>query len=106
MVETPYTLAMYRVKPGQEEMFVTAWDDLARTFTKLTQPPLWGTLIRSTSERSLFYSFGPWRSASHVQKMRDHPDAAAAFARIAATCVEMTPGNYEMVRHVDVGSEG
>jgi hypothetical protein len=106
MVETPYTLAMYRVKPGQEEKFVLAWDDLARTFTKLPHPPLWGTLIRSTSEPDVFYSFGPWRSASDVQTMRDHPDAGAAFARIAAACEQMTPGNYEMVRHVDVGSEG
>jgi heme-degrading monooxygenase HmoA len=101
-----YTLAMYRVKAGEEDAFVSAWNELARTFSALPAPPLWGTLIRHRTDRTLFYSFGPWRSPEHVAAMRGHPAAAEAFGRLHRLCDEMTPGDYEMVTHVDVAGGG
>lgn len=98
-----YTLAMYRVKEGREDEFVAAWRGLARTFESLPEPPLWGTLIRHRSERTLFYSFGPWRSAEHVGAMRASREAGEAFARLRGLCEELTPGDYEVVTHVEVG---
>jgi heme-degrading monooxygenase HmoA len=97
-----YTLAKYRVKDGQEEEFVRRWNELAATFSSLPDPPLWGTLIRHASDRTLYYSFGPWRSGADVRAMRDSPAAAGAFRGLAAVCEEITPGDFEVVRHVDV----
>jgi len=102
MSERAYTLAMYRVKAGQEDAFVSAWGALAETFSSLPEPPLWGTLIRHRTDPTLFYSFGPWRSAEHVRAMRENPAAAKAFGRLREFCDELTPGDYEVVTHVDV----
>lgn len=97
-----YTLAMYQVKAGREDEFVAAWNELASTFSSLPEPPLWGTLIRHRADRTLFYSFGPWRSPEHVRAMRESPAAGAAFARLRGLCEELTPGDFEVVTHVDV----
>ena len=107
MSEQAYTLAMYRVKEGQEDAFIAAWYWLADTFSLLPDPPLWGTLIRHRTDRTLFYSFGPWRRHEDVAAMRQNPEAQAAFGRLHQLCEEMTPGDYEVVTHVDLhGSEG
>lgn len=100
-----FTLASYRVKDGQEEAFLAQWDHLARMFSSLPDPPLWGALIRHMRDRSLFYSFGPWRSEEHVHAMRDSPVAAAEFAKLQAYCVAITPGEYEIVKLVEVEPE-
>lgn len=95
-----YTLATYRVIPGKEDDFIRTWHDLAATFSGLPHPPLWGALIRSTRDPTLFHSFGPWDHADHVASMRKSPEAQAAFKAIQALCVEMLPGDYELVAHV------
>ncbi|HLM02905.1 MAG TPA: hypothetical protein VK400_17770 [Pyrinomonadaceae bacterium] len=41
MSEQAFTLAMYRVKEGEEKAFVSAWSDLAETFSSLPNPPIW-----------------------------------------------------------------
>jgi hypothetical protein len=100
-----YTLATYKVIPGKETEFIEAWSNLAATFSALPNPPYWGTLVRSTADPTLFHSFGPWERASDVVAMRNDPDANAAFQKIAATCQNMSPGNYEIVTHVKVRDE-
>ena len=104
MDEQAYTLAMYRVKAGQEEAFISTWNELADTFSSLPNPPLWGTLIRHQTERTLFYSFGPWQNAEHVKAMRENPEAQAVFGKIYELCIELTPGDFEVITHVDVQS--
>jgi hypothetical protein len=105
MSKQAYTLAMYRVKEGQVEAFISAWNELAGAFSALPEPPLWGTLIRHREDRTLFYSFGPWRSPEHVRAMRGSAAAGAAFGRLRELCVELTPGDFELVTHVDVEAE-
>ncbi|MEP7029154.1 MAG: hypothetical protein ABI960_11200 [Candidatus Eisenbacteria bacterium] len=63
-----FSLATYRVLPGKEAEFMTAWESLAATFAALPHAPYWGMLIRSL-------------------------------------CREMTPGGYEVIRHVEVREE-
>lgn len=100
-----YTLATYKVLRDKEAEFLDAWNDLAATFSSLERAPYWGVLIRSTDDPMLFHSFGPWDHPDDVLAMRKDPDADAAFQRIAATCSEMTAGNYEQVKHVKVRDE-
>ena len=101
-----YTLAMYRVKAGREDEFVAAWNELVSTFSSPPEPPQWGTLIRHRADRTLFYSCGPRRTLEHVRAMRESPAAGAAFARIRELCEELTPGDFEVVTHVDVRGAG
>ena len=97
-----YTLARYRVKPGQEDAFVAAWNALADSFGSLPAAPIWGALVRSQTEPEVYYSFGPWRSDADIKAMRSDPRARDAFARISEHCVEMAPGDFDLVRRVVV----
>jgi quinol monooxygenase YgiN len=100
-----YTLATYKVIPGKEDEFIEAWDRLAATFAQLPEPPYWGVLLRSRANPALFHSFGPWETAEHIAAMRNNPAAGAAFRAIGALCDKMSPGAYEIVRHVQVRNE-
>ena len=97
-----YTLATYRVIPGKEDDFIRTWNDLAATFKSLPDPPQWGVLLRSIQDPALFHSFGPWDSAEHIATMRKSPEAMAAFKALQDLCIDMLPGDYEVVATVRV----
>jgi heme-degrading monooxygenase HmoA len=97
-----YTHAMWRVSPGKEMLFIEKWTRLAEAFAALPGKPLWGTLIRSRDDRSLFYSFGPWRSADDVAAMRASEPAQRALRELRELCDAATPASFELVKHVDV----
>jgi heme-degrading monooxygenase HmoA len=102
MNDQAFTLAKYRVKEGREEDFINSWNGLAEIFSSLTNPPLWGTLIWHQTDRTLFYSFGPWQSMEDVKAMRANDKAQDAFRRLNELCVELIPGDFEVITHVDV----
>ncbi len=102
MIGTPYTLAMWKVRPGKAAEFEAAWKDLADIFSSLRHPPVEGTLLRSQADPQLYYSFGPWRSDADVAAMRADAKAQAGLARLQALCDEATPGAYHVVMHVTV----
>jgi quinol monooxygenase YgiN len=103
---TYYTHAEWRVRPGREAEFVTAWRALSEAFAALPARPLWGTLLQSEREPALFYSFGPWASAADIAAMRADPGARSALERVAALCEHATPGGYREVAHVDLRGVG
>lgn len=99
---TFYTLAEWRVTRGREDEFIAAWRRLAEAFSALPAQPIWGTLVRSEREPTLFYSFGPWPSEESIARMRADPIAQVAIARAAALCDSATPGAFRQVEHVDL----
>ena len=103
-VEKPtyYTHAEWRVRPGREADFIEAWRALSATFASLSARPLWGTLLASESDPTLFYSFGPWASVADIEAMRADPAARTAIERVVAMCDRATPGTYKEVAHVDL----
>lgn len=102
----PFTLATYRVKPGQADVFIERWQQLAQTFSSLESPPFWGTLIRSKTHPNVFHSFGPWEKPEDVAAMRSSEEAGAAFSAIHEVCDDLTPDDYEVVVHVRVRPGG
>lgn len=104
MSDVVYTLGEWRVRPGQESAFIAAWKELGAVFAGLPDPPGTGTLIRSTSDPALFYSFGPWDRMEHVEEMRRSPEAEAALGRLLQLCTEATPGAFRLVAEVPPGS--
>jgi heme-degrading monooxygenase HmoA len=106
MQELPFTLATYRVKSGREDEFIERWNGLAETFSSLDRPPSWGILLRSQTDRGLFHSFGPWEKRQDVEAMRSSAQAAAAFRSIHELCDELSPDDYDVVRHVRVRKGG
>jgi hypothetical protein len=75
---------------------------LGLDFRRIEAPPEWGALIRSTRDPTLFHSFGPWDEAEHIAAMRTSPEASAVFTAMQALCVEILPGDYELVAHIHV----
>ena len=102
---TIYTHAEWRVCPGEEAAFVAAWAQLAALFGRLPAPPRWGTLLRSTTDPTLFYSFGPWRASADVAAMRADAAVQAALATLREHWESARPGMYEVVRHVVIDDD-
>lgn len=98
MREQVYTLGIWRVRPGKEAEFVTAWQELGQIFANLPRPPIGkGTLIQSLSDSTLFYSFGPWGRLEDVQAMRESPRAQEGIRKLMELCTEATPGSFRVV---------
>lgn len=92
-----YTLGAWRVKPGQEEAFISAWKELGDYFLSLPTPPGPGQLIQSLDDPHQFYSFGPWPSLEAVQAMRGDPRTPRMIGNLSALCDEAKPGGYRLV---------
>jgi hypothetical protein len=100
MDEVYYTLAMWRVKPGNEKVFVAAWLDLSALFGALPGPPGTGRLLQSVTDPSLYYSFGPWHKLQDIDAMRADPHAREALKRLMDLCTEAAPGTFRQVAEV------
>lgn len=97
MTNPYYTLGTWRVKEGREADFIAAWKAVGEAFYQLPRPPGPGTLLRSESDPSLYYSFGPWDRLEDIQAMRNDPRARAAIARLVDLCIEASPGTFRVV---------
>jgi heme-degrading monooxygenase HmoA len=64
-----YTLALWKVKLGREEEFISAWRDLAAG-TKADFPGASAVLLRDRDTPNLFVSSGPWESLEQSQQWR------------------------------------
>lgn len=99
MEDPVYTHAAWRVRPGRQQDFIAAWEELGRIFSELPNPPAGpGTLIQSVEDPLQFYSFGAWRSAEDVAAMRGDPRAQRGIETARSLCTEATPGMYQVVR--------
>jgi hypothetical protein len=96
MDRMPYTSAQWTVRPGQEEAFVAAWQEVGKAFLRLPRPPAWGILLRSEEDPRRFVSFGPWPDNEAIDAMRADAKAADALNRIRALCEEASPGAYHV----------
>lgn len=101
MTPTAYTIARWRVAPGQEEAFRTAWVELVEALTRLARPPLCGTLLQHRTDPTLFYSFGPWDDAEDIDQMCHDPAGQDAFLKVAALCVDAEPGVFRLVEKIE-----
>jgi len=92
-----YTLGLWRVKPGQDEVFIAAWKELGEYFLSLPTPPGQGVLVQSLDDAQLFYSFGPWPSLEAVQAMRANPSTPEKIGKLSTLCEEAKPGGFRVV---------
>jgi len=99
--EQAYMVSLWRVTAGQEEAFRAAWLELAQVFVGSRNPALFGVLLQHETDRTLFYSFGPWNSMADVEAMRRSAEAQDAFLKVTSLCDEAQPGAYHLVEFVD-----
>lgn len=92
-----YTLGVWHVQDGRQPEFITAWKELGEIFNSLPNPPGKGILIQSTTDTTLFYSFGPWENAEAVDAMRNNERAREGIGKLMAMCTEAAPGSFRVV---------
>ena len=95
-----YTLGRWVVKAGQEAAFIESWKEVGAFFLSLPEPSGPGTLVQSTDNPKLFYSFGPWPNAGAAAAMRANPGTPGVIGQLAALCDEATPGMFRLVATV------
>ena len=96
---TVYTLGVWTVRPGREDEFVAAWDQLGQ-WTLEQGYDTHGTLVRDRDNPKRFISFGPWRSVDEAQRWRDTEGFRQRLARIEETLESFEPGTYDVVMSV------
>ena len=93
-----YSLGVLRAKPGKEGELLAAWQALCDGFAQLDHPPVGNiTLVQSTTEPSLHYSFAPWRTLEDFQAIWSNPRLLEGFRKMADCCSEATPGVFRVV---------
>jgi heme-degrading monooxygenase HmoA len=92
-------MGVWRVKPGRDEDFVNAWDELAR-WTVESGFDSTGTLLRDRSQPGRFVSFGPWPSVEAVEEWRASPGFAERLGALRNTLEGFEPGTYDVVLRV------
>lgn len=97
MEQQVYTLGVWHVYEGQQQEFINAWKELGEIFGSLPDPPGKGILIQSTSDSTLFYSFGPWYSLEAIEAMRNDHRAQEGIRKLIVLCTESTPGSFHVV---------
>lgn len=90
-VGTPFTLAEWIVRPGNETAFIEAWDRFAG-WTAGHQPgAMVGALLQDTADPRRFVSYSPWGSPEEIAAWRGSPEFRAAFERFRELCESITP---------------
>ncbi|MEX0648935.1 MAG: hypothetical protein WEA56_01530 [Balneolaceae bacterium] len=97
MKQQIYTLGAWHVQDGKQQEFITAWKELGEVFGALPDPPGKGILIQSTSDSTLFYSFGPWNNMEAIEIMRNNPQAQEGIQKLIDLCTEAAPGSFRVV---------
>jgi heme-degrading monooxygenase HmoA len=64
-----YTVGLWKVKPGEEDAFVSAWRDMA-TATANEHAGASAILLRDRDTPTLFISAGPWDSLEKIEAWR------------------------------------
>ena len=99
-----YTLALWKVKPGREEEFISAWRDLAAG-TKSDFPGASAVLLRDRDTPNLFVSSGPWESLEQSQQWRASSTFTEGVAKIREVLEDFEPHTMDPVVTIDRGKQ-
>jgi heme-degrading monooxygenase HmoA len=76
-----YSLGIWLVKPGREDDFVRAWQEMARR-TEEAFPGRKAVLLHDQDVHNRFISTGPWESAEQIGQWRQSPAFTEGLAAI------------------------
>ena len=94
-----YTLGIWTVRPGSEDDFVRAWEDMGRE-TKKQFPTASGTLLRDHAQPNRFVSFGPWESLEQVVAWRESSAFTEGLAKIREVLDGFEPNTMDLVTRI------
>jgi quinol monooxygenase YgiN len=93
----PYTIGVWRVKPGRADEFVAAWTEFADWTLANVEGAGRGRLLRDTADENRFVSFGPWESLAAIDDWRAQPGWQERVAAIRELLDGFEPSTLELV---------
>ena len=93
----PYTMGIWRVKPGGADEFVAAWSEFADWKIEHAEGTGWGKLLQDTADAHRFISIGPWESLAAIDAWRAHPGWQDRVARIRDLLEGFEPFTLEAI---------
>ena len=96
----PYTLGNWTAKPGREEEFVAAWQEIADWTRREVGGTSWARLLRDVADPRRFVSFGPWESLEAIDVWRALPGFQERVSRIREFLESFEPVTLEAVAEV------
>ena len=94
-----YTSGRWKVLPGEEDEFISAWHELA-TRTKADFPDSTAVLLRDRDDPTLFLSFGPWDSIELIEQWRASDTFQAGVTKIRPHLADFSPHTLDPVASV------
>jgi heme-degrading monooxygenase HmoA len=91
-----YTVGLWRVKPGEEDAFVSAWRDMA-TATASDFAGASAVLLRDRDAPNLFISAGPWESLDQIETWRASATFTSGVGAIRAHLESFEPHTMDPV---------
>lgn len=95
-----FTAGIWRVKPGMEPDFVSAWEGFATWVRENLPGASSARLLQDLDQPGLFLSIGPWESLEAVKNWRSTPEFADFFARAKELCESIEPHTLKSVVHL------
>jgi heme-degrading monooxygenase HmoA len=93
-----YTMGIWQVKPGYEDEFVAAWQEMAEwTMQEVEGAGPGGTLLRDRELRSRFVSFGPWPDDQSIAGWRGSSGFQERVGRIRTLLEDFSPATLDPV---------
>jgi heme-degrading monooxygenase HmoA len=89
-----YTAGIWVAKPGCEEAFKQAWEELARWTHATFEGAISVVLLQDTANPRRFISVGPWRSSDDIEKWRATDEFKNAVGRMRPLLESFEPGSY------------
>ena len=93
----PYTLGIWKVKPGNENSFIAEWRALAVWTEQYVDSGGTGYLLRDDANPRLFISFGSRKNTQVIAEWRSTPEFQAFFTKAKTMCEEVQPHSMNLV---------
>ena len=94
--EQPYTMGIWKVKPGNEEAFASAWKTFADWSFKNQEGAGHGYLLEDPENPQSFVSFGWWESVDAIRKWRARPEFNEFVGKAKALCDDFQPKSLRL----------
>ena len=96
-----YAIAVWMIKPGREEEFLSAWKDFATWTSESGAGALEGTLVQDVQEPRRFFCFWPFVDEPGINKWKGDAKHREFMMRMRAYCESHTPAICRTVGYVE-----
>ena len=100
-----FTAGRWRVKPGREADFISAWEAFARWTSENISGASRARLLQDRDQPGLFVSIGPWESLESVRTWRQTEEFREFVSRVRQLCESIEPHTLEQVTLVTRGGK-